>query len=324
MGITAWPGPNLTFGITRTSSGAVQEYNDQQGPNVAYAGNMLYDPRPEYGYMPGQGVTAKTWGWWANKGLVDATPGTWTDVTVAASQTPTAGTALTLSTGSSGAVTVGVTLQPATKDDPVTVIAFDSTYANVPQGLDFGESGSISGWDPRLAVTRGVTILKSCTTGSSLATFTIQGYDLYGYAITEVLTGTSTDGSTNIGSVKAYKYIESITPGGTVGTTAVSVRLSSVLGFPLPVRSGAQVVLKTGTSTSIAVTAISSLITYAATLTPTATGPDVYGTVSITASNNTAQYWIEVTPRAQDIQNMTATYSSTGNWLWLGLPQYSS
>lgn len=326
MGITAIPGPNISFGLTRSASGGIQEYNEQRGPSVADLGYAMYDPRPNFAYMPGQGVTAKTWSWWGSVGRVDAKPGTFSLVTIAATQQPVSGTALTLATGSSGSVTVGVTLRPSSNPQTtVTVLAMDSTYATVPTGLAFGQAGSITAWDPQLAVTRGITFEKSSTTGDdSAGTYTIAGYDLYGYAMTETITGTSSTGSTSYVSQKAFKYIASITPGGTIGATNVSVHPNNTYGFPLAVREAWQTELWLGLSTNQTQLATqSTLITFASTVTATATTPDVRGTWASTnlSSNSSNFMFIQVRPRAQDIYNTASTYASTGYWLWLGMDQ---
>jgi hypothetical protein len=329
MGITALSGPRLTFGLTRTSTGGVQEYNEQRGADMADCGHAMMDPRPEYTYRPGSGVTRKTWGWHGGVGAVDCKPGTFTVGSVAASQQPVSGTALTLATGSSGCVTIGVTLAPASNPgNPVSVIALDSTYATVPVGLAFGQTGTESLWDPQVALSRGITIEKSSTTSDdSAGTYTIQGYDIYGYAMTETITGTSSTGSTSYNSNKNFKYIQSITPGGTIGATAVSVHPNNTYGFPMAVWAGHQVELWMGLSSNIAqVTTQTTLITFGATLTPTATTPDVRGRwASTNLSSNSSNYvYIRVRPRPQDIQSMSATYSSTGTWLVTGAPHYSS
>lgn len=329
MGITAFSGPNLTFGLTRSASGGIQEYNEQRGPDVSDAGYALYDPRPAYNYMPGGPVAAKTWGWWGSVGRVDAKPGTFTPVTIASCQQPVSGTALTLATGSSGCVTTGVTLVPASNPNTtVTVLAMDSTYATVPVGLSWGQAGTINSWDPQLAVSRCITILKATTSaGDDAGTYTIQGFDIYGYAMTETITGTSSTGSSVYNGVKAFKYIRSITPGGTIGSTTISVYPSNTYGFPLPVRSGWQAEMWLGLSSNmVQATAQTTLITFAATLTPTATGPDVRGTWASTnlSSNSSNFMFIQVRPRAQDVNNMTTTYAATASWPWLGIDQYSS
>lgn len=330
MGINAFSGPNLTFGLTRSASGGIQEYNEQRGPNVADAGYALYDPRPPYAYYPGSPVTAKTWCWWNSYGRVDCKPGTFTLVTIAATQTPVAGTALTLATASSGCVTTGVTLVPASNPQTTVtgLLAIDSTYATVPVGQACGSAGTVTAWDPQLALSRTITFEKSSTTGDdSGATYTIQGYDIYGYAMTETITGTSSTGSTSYNSQKAFKYIKSITPGGTIGATNISVHPSNTFGFPLAVREGWQAELWQGLSSNmVQMTSQTSLITFASTVTATATTPDHRGTwASTNLSSNSSNYvFMQVRPRAQDVLNMTQTVLSSGYWLWLGMDQYSS
>lgn len=328
MGITANSGPHLAFGLTRSASGGVQEYNEQRAPSLFDAGIALYDPRPPYGYMPGQGADAKTYGWWHGVGRVSGKPGTFTAVTIATTQVPVSGTPLTLQTVSSGCVTAGVTLIPASNPNArVSVLAIDSTYATVPSGLACGQTGSITMWNPQLAISRTISLDRASTLDDTAATYTIQGYDIYGYKITETITGTSSQGSTNYQSQKAFKYIESITPGGTIGSTGLTVRPTNTYGFPIAVREGWQAELWMGVSSmSAPVTNQTSLLTFGSTVTNTSTTPDIRGTWASTnlSSNSSNNIFIEVRPRAQDIQNMCGSYASTSYWLWLGADQYSS
>lgn len=328
MGITANSGPFVSFGLTKSASGGIQEYNEQRGPSVFDAGVAMADPRPAYTYQPGSPVTTKTWGWWKCFGRIDCKPGTFTAVTIATTQVPVAGTALTLQTVSSGCVTAGVVLHPSSNPQAsVTVLAIDSTYATVPSGLAFGQSGTITCWDPQLALSRTISLDRASTLDDTAATYTIQGYDIYGYKLTETITGTSSQGSTNYQSVKAFKYIESITPAGTLGTTGLTVRPTNTYGLPLAAREGWQFQAWLGLSSNqVQLTAQTSLLLFGSTITNTATSPDVRGTwASTNTSSNSSNFlFVQVRPRAQDIQNMASTYLSTAYWLWLGADQYSS
>lgn len=330
MVISAIPGPYVQFGLTRAASGNVQEYNEQRAPNVNDAGDSMMDPRAPYVYQPGSASNTKTWAWWDNYGSVDCKPGIISSVGISSAQQPVAGTALSLSTTSSGCITAGVTLIPASNPNTtVSVLAIDSTYATVPVGLACGQTGAITMWDPQIALSRAIVIEKSsATSDDSAGTYTIQGYDIYGYKMTETITGTSSTGSTSYVSQKAFKYIQSITPGGTIGATTVQVHPSPGLyGFPLAVRAGWQAEMWMGLSSNmVQVTTQSSLLVYGSTVTNTSTTPDVRGTWASTnlSSNSSNFVYIRVRPRPQDIYNMTTTVTTTGSWLWLGADQYSS
>lgn len=328
MGVTAIPGPQVSFGVTQTSTGGIQEYNDERGPNLNYGGNALYDPRPEVSYQPGSPVGTKVYGWWDNKGIVDGKPGTFSAVTIATTQVPVAGTPLTLQTASSGCITAGVTLTPTSNPNTtVSVLAIDSTYATAPRSLAWGTGGTVRTWDPSNAISRTLMLTRSASQDDTAATYTIQGYDIYGYKMTETITGTSSTGGSSYAGQKAFKYIQSITPAGTLGSTGMTVTVTNTYGFPLAVNRASQTELWMGLSTNMAIVGTqSTLLTFACTVTNTATTPDVRGTWASTnlSSNSSNIITMWVRPRAADIANMGTTYTSTGAWTWLGAPQYSS
>lgn len=330
MVISAVPGPWVTFGLTRTSTGGIQEYNEERGPNVSDCWGMLADPRGVYGYQPGSGVGQNIYGWFHGVGVVDCSPTTLSCNGVALAQVPVAGTALTLSTVNTGNATIGVSLIPATGTTAVSVVAIDSTYSTFPRGLEYGQAGTVSAWDPTTLLRRQITIGRATGADDTGATYTIQGFDEYGYAMTETITGTSSTGNSTYASRKAFKYIRSITPAGTLGATSVYVGVNDTYGFPLRVYDGSQVMIWSGVSSMMSImTAQSSYMTFGSTVTQTATTPDVRGVWASSIASNSTQaapqrVKIVVYPRAQDIQSMTATYASTGSASWLGDTQYSS
>lgn len=328
MGITALTGPSVTFGLTRTASGGVQEYNEERGPNHCDCWGNLADPRAPYTYRPGSGVGTNIYGWWGGDGMIDAMPTTLSCNGIALSQVPTAGTALTLSTINTNNATIGVSLIPATGTTAVTVVAIDSTYSAFPNGLEYGQSGTIASWNPTNLLSRQITIGRATGSDDTSATYTIQGFDSYGYAMTETITGTSSTGNSTYASRKAFKYIRSITPGGTLGATGVYVGVNDTYGFPLAVHDGSQVEVWSGLSSNGNwLSAQSSLMVFASTITQTATTADVRGTWASSIASSTAtgqRVKIVVHPRAQDMQLMTTTYLTSGPHMWLGVDHYSS
>lgn len=328
MGITANPGPLVTFGLTRTSTGGVQEYNEQWGPDVAACGNMLADPRGAYCYRPGAGVNDRFYGWYGGVGVIDAMPTTVSCNGVALSQQPVAGTAITLSTVNTNNVTIGVTLMPATGNTAVSVWAIDSTAASFPNGLNYGQAGTVTAWNPATMLSRQITIGRATGADDTGATYTIQGFDAYGFAMTETITGTSSTGNSTYASRKAFKYVRSITPGGTLGATAIYVGVNDTYGFPLAAHNGSQVNVWSGLSSNGNwLSAQSSLMLFGSTITQTATTPDIRGTWASSIASSTAngqRVKIMVTPRAEDVQLMTTTYAASGPHMLVGVDQYSS
>lgn len=333
MGITAFSGPKISFGLTRSASGQIQEYNEERGPDVSDAGYGIADPRAPYTYKPGNAVGYGVFGWFNGVGMIDQSPGTVSTNAVALVQSSTTPAAtFVLSSVSNSVATIGVTLTPADGSSARTVVALDSTYATGPRGLTYGQFGTIRMWDPTTSLQRQITIGKGSSLDDTGATYTIQGFDNYGFKITEVLTGSSSTGSSNYTSRKTYKYIQSITLGGTgtAGSSTVVIGVNDTYGFPLAVHDGSGVLIWSGVSSMMNVmTAQSSFMVFASTNTATSTTADTRGTWASTIVSNSTQaapqrVKIIVTPRAQDMQIMTGTYLSSGPHMWIGVDQFSS
>jgi hypothetical protein len=293
---------------------------------------MILDPRMTYTYQPGQADNHPYYGWGAsgNVCIIDQVPAALGAATLAASQTATSGTPLTLVSASSAAVTVGCNVTNAITGALVTALGLDvsaartftgtftngsakigitgvpplgiqvsdqvtltttgtlpapfatgvtyyvcqintssaMTLASVPGGFPIVATSAGSGtqtvnvvatngyygtyysaalpcqppivcgqaganasprlWNPSWAISRAVTI--TGTGNDSTGTYTVAGFDVYGYPMSQTITGA------NIGTVtttKAFKYITSVTPGGTIVGTGVTVGTADVFGLPL-------------------------------------------------------------------------------------------
>lgn len=336
MGINALTGPSITFGLTRGSTGNVQEYNEERGPDMSDCGYSLYDPRGAYAYKPGSAVGTPIYGWYNNVGTVDQAPGT-ISTNALALVTSTIGAVsfvIVLSSVNNSAVTTGVTMSPADGSSNRTVWAIDSTYAVAPRGLTYGVPGTVRMWDPTTSLQRQITIAHGASVDDTLLTYTIQGFDNYGFKVTETITGTSSTGgsSLTLTSRKTYKYIQSITAASTatINSTNIVIGVNDVYGFPLSVHDGTQVQIWSGVSSMATImTAQSSYMTFASTATATSTTQDVRGTWSSSIASNSTQavaqrVKIVVYPRAQDMNLMTTTFATSGPHMWLGVDQWSS
>jgi len=92
----------------------------------------------------------------------------------------------------------------------------------------FGQSNSISLWNPQAMVARAVSV-----TGSSSATggnITISGYDIYGVPMSEVIAAPAS--ATTVNGKKAFKYISSVVPAFTDAHN-YSIGTTDIYGFPL-------------------------------------------------------------------------------------------
>lgn len=251
MTITAFDAP-IVSRVADVLSGTPNNSNPEAGPSAFGYGLMLLDPRYPYTYVPGQDFGKQVSGWVSQYCVaVDQVPTAATANNIAAAQTATSGTALTLASSNTTGVTVSTTIRRADTGATVTgLLALDSAMTSVA----FGQSATIRPWDPTTAVARNVIVTSNGT--DQTGTFAISGFDIYGFPMTETLTGTNA--TTSVGS-KAFKYIRSITPGGTVTSTALTVGTGDKFGFPVRVdRSpyvsifwgGTQIELSAGNTTA--------------------------------------------------------------------------
>ena len=150
-----------------------------------------------------------------------------------------------------------------------------------------GTNGPARLWNPSWSAGRCVTIRS--VGNDSTATFTVNGYDCYGYPMTQSLAGSS-GAPGNVTTTKAFKYISSITYTGTLSGSNVSVGQADVFGLPLRTDQASYLTVYCAAATSttpIALIAPGSLTFVGADITtPTTTTGDVRGTVySGTASS---------------------------------------
>jgi hypothetical protein len=218
MSITAYSGPLITFGADPFG-----DANPEQGASIIQSGVALADLRTAYRYRPGSVHAA--YGWSAGSHLVvDAVPSAISAVNIAAAQVPVAGTALTLVSTTGAGITVGVGITRADTGAAVTgLLAIDGAMGTIDNSRS-----TIKLWDPSKALSRVVRI--TSVGNDSGATFAVRGYDIYGFPMTETITGANATVATG---VKCFKYISSITPAGTLAGANVTVGTGDVFGFPL-------------------------------------------------------------------------------------------
>lgn len=184
-------------------------------------------------------------------------------------------------------------------------------YQNVQQCIvpTNNQTPTISLWNPMAMVSRCVTV--TAAAGATYTTATVNGYDVYGYPMSEDITLTA--GSTVNGN-KAFKYIKSVVlSGGTADTThAYSVGTRNVFGLPIRADSFGEVTINSATSLT-AVTGITAATGFiiADTVTPTATTGDVRGTYAFTASSGANKLIIRQSPQAYNVQSSTGLYGFT-------------
>lgn len=226
MTITALEGPVITFN-DGVLPGQEQNANPEQGPSLFVEGVGLLDPRLPFTYYPGQPFGSKTYGFLSNRFVViDQIPSALAANNIAASQTPGSGHAINLVTASGAGITVGAAVKNATTGQMVGgLLAIDGAMGSVP----FGQSGTVQIWNPQTAISRNVRV----TSGGddSGISFTVNGYDIYGYPMSETIAGADAGAASG---KKAFKYIASIAINGTAAGT-VEVGTGDVYGYPIRV-----------------------------------------------------------------------------------------
>lgn len=278
MAITAFDGPLVTFPTSNTTG--LTQSNPQGGPSIFTHGVMLADQRAQYAYAPGNDVTKGVFGWLSlNCQTLDQVPYTTTVNNLAGAQTATAGTALTLRSASATGVTSGVTITSALTGQIVTgLLAIDSAMTAVA----YGSAGTVRVWNPTTALSRTIRIWSNGndTTG----TFVVAGYDIYNFPLSQTVTGAAGAAGTAVlaETTKAFKYLASVTPAGTLNSTGVTVGTGDTFGLPLRADRASELSISLGNTAIVASTGFTAAVTTTATV----TSGDVRGTYGLQSSSN--------------------------------------
>ena len=144
---------------------------------------------------------------------------------------------LTLSAAPGGPPIVATTAGTGTQT--VNVTAPNSYYGSIYSAalpcqppIVCGQPGANASprlWNPHWAVSRAVVLTFSAA--ATTATFTVNGYDVYGYPMSQTIAGPAS--ATGVTTTKAFKYITSVVPSGTMTAATVSVGTADVFGLPL-------------------------------------------------------------------------------------------
>lgn len=266
MAVSAMLGPFVTYGAT--------------GPSLLWGGGGLFDPRK--GYQNGQDVTVPILGWTGiDLEVISQVPAALAVNNIAATQTPVAATPLTLVSATGAGVTVGASVVNISSGALVTgLLVLDSA----PAVISYGQTPIVQVYDPRTAISRAVRIVSAGD--DSGATFVIRGYDLYGQPMSETLTGASGAPGTATGK-KAFKFIASVTPAGTLSGSGVTVGTTDIIGFPLLATEWPQIDVYYGTPPAILLVAAAATGFVAADATAvSATTGDVRGTYVLASSSD--------------------------------------
>lgn len=288
MSKAAFAGPIIAFGVGNAGTGyTVGESNPDLGPSVFCEGTALLDMR--WGYHPGQASSHGIFAWGPSimVPVLDVVAATLTATAIAAAALAVAGTPMTLVTSTAAGVTVGQSITNALTGAAVTGLLSLGGVRTTPSVVNFGgtgQTGIVNLYDPTKMLSRAVRIV-SAGGDDTLATFTVAGYDVYGFPMTEAIIGANAGTATG---KKAFAYIASVTPSGTIGSTTVSVGTTDIFGFPLRIDTFgyAQLFVATSGAVPTLVTANTGFVAADTTSPATTTTGDARGTYALQSASD--------------------------------------
>jgi hypothetical protein len=205
-------------------------------------------------------------------------------------------------TGRGGTGTYYVDTPHASGVASTTITGVAGLY-NVPTipGNVFGGGNGPVLYNPLCMFGRAVSIT---TAAGDTAVYTVVGYDVYGYPMSEAITA---NGATTVNGKKAFKYVTSVTPVGTVGAT-ITVGVADIIGFPLFSNSFSDVTIRYNAGLIVASTGYVAGVAIA----PTTTTGDVRGTYALqSASDATKRLTVTQSVPATLINTMVGVFGQT-------------
>lgn len=115
----------------------------------------------------------------------------------------------------------GALLPPATQFGPAA--------ASASAAQPYRAAGFALAFDPVQAMTRALSVTAGSVTGGT-ATILVSGFDIYGNAMTELLTAS---GTTTVAGKKAFKYVSNVIPSTSGTLTNYTIGIADVVGLPL-------------------------------------------------------------------------------------------
>lgn len=271
-------------------------------PSLFYGSYGIFDDRLPWN-LANSSTAAQAVGWFMPT-LIEAVPSTLSLVSIAGAAVPVAGTPMTLVSTTALGITVlsaAFLTLPSLNTVPKNSLAIDGA----PGYIQFGTRDYTSFYDPTKSLSRNIQVKTNADeTG---ATFLISGYDLYGYPMSERITGVN---NTTAQGKKAFKFVTSVVPAGTLSGSNVSIGHGDTYGLPIradqfgymgAIWAGAGISSNTG-------------FTAAVTSAASATTGDVRGTYAVqSASNGTNRLELSVDPGIAGF-GTTPAGITTGLW----------
>lgn len=292
---TALSGPMIIYGDRNAQGvGATGSNNPNKAPSLVWGGMGLFDPRGQYDRIRygALGFSATT-----DIPVLDVTPSTLNAANISASASPGAGAIVLVSVTGAGITVLAsaLTVWPAGNVIPVGALAIDGPPGLVGFGRAQLSSGAtaVSIYDPTKAIARCVSLTSGGNdTGIN---FTVNGYDIYGYPMTQTLAGGS---GAAVATTKAFKFITSVTHTGSVATT-LTIGTLDLFGLPMRVDTvGYLTVSYNGTLATAPTTFVAAVTTDPA----TASTGDVRGTIGlVSAADGTKRLTVFITPSVANL-----------------------
>ena len=219
-------------------------------------------------------------------------------------QLTTTGTYSSVSQGTTG--TYQLTGNLTATSGTVTLAYQTPSQCAVPNNA---QTPAVTNWSPQALLGRAVSI--TAASGATYTTASVNGYDIYGYPMSENITITA---GSAVNGKKAFKYIKSVVlSGGTADTThAYSVGTADVFGLPLRSDTFGDIIVNNATSL-VATTLITAATNYlpADRTTPSATTADVRGTFAATSSSGANKLIVRQSPQAYMAPYATGLFGLT-------------
>lgn len=188
-------------------------------------------------------------------------------------------------TGFTGTYTVSTSVAAGTSGSPITITAtMGSSTVNALNAsrIQFGSAGTIQTWNPQALLGRAVSV--TATTVGTSPVFTVSGYDIYGFPMSEALTATA---SSTVSGKKAFKYITSVTPSAADSTNTYSIGTTNIIGLPIRSDNFGDILTNYSASLNPAVITANTGYTAAVTTLATTTTGDVRGTYALQTAAST-------------------------------------
>lgn len=262
-------------------------------PSFDFSGNGLQDHRLPYNARGSSATQPGIVGWYGNNPSIVANyvPSAIATANISALAHAVSGTPVTLVSSTGSGITVLSTSAPAFFMPTGLSLSAGVVIDGLPSLHAFGANGNFqTGFYNRgTYVGRGVSI--SGVSGGAGGTFTVAGYDVYGYPMTQLVTVAA--GANTVNTLKAFKAIVSVTPNFNDAHN-YSVGTADIYGFGILATYFGDTVINWN---SAVITANTGFVTADTTSPATTATGDVRGTYAVqSASDGTKRLIMAVNP----------------------------